>query len=127
MLKRSLAIVAVTACLGFVLAPQAQAAPPSGLKSYAAGSSASALLLSLLGQDVGVSATTAAVSSSPQATAAADGAALLLAGNPVPGAAPSKDPGGATHASQCPGVVDLGDLTSGALDGLTADIACLTT
>lgn len=125
MLKRLVAILASTALLALLAMPQAQAKGPDQLAEYGAGSSATALVLSLLDQQLAVSQTTAAVGSSPEA--AADGAALLLAGNPVPGAAPSRTPGGAATNEACPIQADLDEITQGALSALELEVACVTT
>lgn len=125
MFKRSVAILACSAVLALLITPAAQAKGPDKLKEYGAGSSATALVLSLLGEELAVSATTAAVGSQPQA--AADGAALLLAGTPVPGAAPSSTPGGLAENSVCPIEADLAEITMGNLSGLELEVACLDT
>lgn len=125
MLKRSVAILASTAVLALLAVPSAQAKGPDELAEYGAGSAATALVLSLLDQQLAVSQTTAAVGSAPEA--AADGAALLLAGNPVPGAAPSRTPGGAPSNQACPIQADLDEITQGALSALELEVACLTT
>lgn len=125
MLKRSVAVLASTAVLSLLVAPAADADGPTELAEYGAGSSATALVLSLLGEELAVSSTAAAVGSTPQA--AADGAALLLAGTAVPGAAPASTPGGLAANSVCPIEADLAEITSGALSGLELEIACVET
>ena len=125
MLKRTVAVLASGALVALLVTPPAQAAGPDELSEYGAGSSATALVLNLFDQELAVSATTAAVGSLPQA--AADGAALLLAGTPVPGSAPSSTPGGAANNSVCPAQADLDDVSEGNLSGLSVDIACLET
>ncbi len=126
MMKRSIATLGCTAVLALLAVPAAHAEAPSELESYGAGSSATALVLSLLGEELGVSATSAAVGSGP-AKAAADGAALLLAGSPVPGAAPSATPDGQPANESCPLEADLAEITQGALSGLELSVACVQT
>jgi len=125
MFKRSVAILAGSAVLALLVTPPAQAKGPDALAEYGAGSSATALVLTLLGEELAVSSTTAAVGSTPEA--AADGAALLLAGTPVPGAAPSSTPGGLPANQACPIQADLDEITQGALSGLELEIACVET
>jgi hypothetical protein len=76
MLKRSVAILATTACLAFALAPSAQAAPPEDVDPYGAGAAASALTIQLADLDLTFSATGVAISSKPEA--AANGQAVTL-------------------------------------------------
>jgi hypothetical protein len=73
MLKRSLATVTCSAVLALVFAPAAHAQDPD-LESYGAGASATALVLSLLEEELTFSSTGAAVGSTPEA--AANGQAL---------------------------------------------------
>jgi LPXTG-motif cell wall-anchored protein len=133
MLKRTTATLATAGALALLVTPPARAAGPDQLDGYAAGSSATALEITLVDQELAFSATSAAVSSEGPAegtagpTAAADGAALLLAGTPVPSGAPSQTPGGQPSNDACPVGVDLGDLTGGAASGLTVAIACVAT
>lgn len=123
MLRRTIAVGATAAVISIAAMVPARAEAPK-LKSYDAASSASALEISLTDQTLAVSQTQAAVNGTPQA--AADGAALLLAGNAIPGRATSAAPEGPATAEQCP--VDLSALTSAlAGSGLTLDVACLKT
>ncbi len=92
MLKRTLAILATGAVGALALAPSAGAIANPKLDPYGAGAYASALEITLLGQDIAVSNTSAAITSTPEAKA--DGSALLIAGNPIPGATPAAAPGG---------------------------------
>jgi LPXTG-motif cell wall-anchored protein len=55
--------------------------------------------------------------------AASDGAALLVAGTPLPSGAPSQTPGGQPSNGVDTVSVDLGDSTEGAADGVAADLA----
>jgi hypothetical protein len=129
MLKRTIATLASAAALGLVISPSAQAAGPDQLSGYAAGSSATALALTLLDQELALSSTSAAVSSegpdegTAGPTAAADGAALLIAGTPVPSGAPSQTPGGQPSNSVEVVDIDLGEATGGAASGVVASIA----
>jgi len=125
MSRRITALVATGAFAALIAAPSPAAAEPPQIGSYGAGGSATALVLTLLGQELGVSDTAAAVGSEPEA--AADGAALLLAGNPVPGAAPSAAPGGQATNESCAVDVDLGELSGGALSALDLGLACVNT
>ena len=79
MLKRIVAILATAAAAAVLITPPAQASPPDQLDGYAAGSSATALAINLVDQQLAFSSTTAAISSEGP-TAAADGASLLVAG-----------------------------------------------
>lgn len=126
MFKRTVATLASGTLLALLIAPSARAEGPEQLAGYAAGSSATALAISLLDQEIAFSSTTAAVSSEGP-TSAADGAALLIAGSPVPEGAPAQTPGGAPTNSVCPVDVDLGELTEGAADGLAVSIGCVET
>ncbi|MFP5256422.1 MAG: LPXTG cell wall anchor domain-containing protein [Acidimicrobiia bacterium] len=126
-MRRTAAILATTGVLGLGFLPSASAQAPE--VSYSAGSSATALEIALVGQGLAVSHTTAGVTSTPVPTAKANGAALLLAGNPIPGDAPVEATEGedvTDSTSACP--VDLSALTE-ALAGtnLTIDVACTTT
>ena len=125
MFKRLAAITASTGILALLVAPPATAGGPQGFSSYGAGSSATALVLTLLGEELAVSSTAAAVGSAPEA--AADGAALLLAGTPVPGAAPSSTPGGLPSNEACPLQADLDEITMDALSALELEVACVRT
>jgi hypothetical protein len=133
MLKRTVAIAASAATLALLVTPPASAAGPDKLDGYAAGSSATGLVINLADQSIALAATTAAVSSEgpDDATAgpmaAADGAALLVAGTPVPEGAPSQTPGGKASNSVEVVNLDLGDATSGAADGLAAVLAKVNT
>lgn len=126
MLKRIAAIAAIGAVcvVSFGATTPAGAADPK-LKSYGAGAYATALELTLLGQNIAVSATSAAANSNPQAKA--DGAALLLAGSPVPGAAPSAAPEGPATNEVCALDLDLNELTAAAIDLLGLELACVET
>ena len=124
MFRRTTAILATTGVLALGVMSPARAAEPE-FETYQAGATGTALQLTLLGQQIAVSQTQAAVSSNP--SAAADGAALLLAGNAIPGAAPSKAPEGPATNEQCPVDLDLGELTGGALSALELTIGCVTT
>src|SRR3954464_3212993 len=102
MLKRTLAIAGTAAIIALAIAPSASASNLNGvgkLGPFGAGATAQALQLTLLGKDIAVSTTSAAADSKPEAKA--DGAALLLAGTPVPGAAPSAAPGGPASNKTC--------------------------
>lgn len=128
MSRRIAAVLAATALAGAALATTATAAPPSGLASYAAGSTATALELNVGGADglnLAVSRTGAVVNDGPQA--AADGAALLIAGNPVPGDAPSAAPEGPESNEVCAADVDLDEETGGQLSLLEVLLACVET
>jgi hypothetical protein len=125
MLKRSLAILATGAVAALALAPSAGAIENPKLDPYGAGAFASALEITLLGQDLAVSNTSAAITSTPEAKA--DGSALLLAGSPIPGAAPAAAPGGPATNQSCAIDLDLGELTGGAIDLADAHLACVNT
>ena len=124
MLRRTIATGAIAAAVTIAAIAPARADAPK-LKSYDAASSASALEISLAGQTLGISQTQAAVNSKPEA--AADGAALLIAGTPVPGAAPSAAPAGPATNSACPLAEDLAQASQGNLSGLRLEVACLNT
>lgn len=124
MLRRTTAILGTTAVLALGVMTPARAEAPE-LESYAAGATGTALQLTLLGQQLAVSQTNAALSSTPNA--AADGAALLLAGTPVPGSAPSAAPEGPATNESCPLELDLDEVTQGALSALQLEVACFTT
>src|SRR5262245_3032197 len=111
MLKRTTAVLATAAIGVLAFVPSASAIDNPKLDPYGAGAYASALELTLLGQDLAVSTTSAAITSKPEAKA--DGAALLLAGNPLPGAAPSAAPGGPATNKTCAINIDLAQLTAG--------------
>lgn len=129
MLRRTTAILATAAALTLVVVAPTRAQAPPG---YHAGATATALQLTLLGQQFAVSQTEAAISSVATDThpnapwGVADGAALLLAGTPVPGAAPSSSDGPPTN-EVCPIQADLNEITQGNLSGLTLEVACVTT
>ncbi len=123
MFRRTTAVLATAAVISLaVMAPARAQTPPTDLNAAAA--TATALQLTLLGQTLAVSQTQAAVGES--GFAAADGAALLLAGTPVPGGAPSAA-GGQESNEVCPLELDLNEATSGALSGLQLEIACVRT
>ena len=124
MMRRTAAILATTGVLALGFLPSASAQAPE-LGGYAAGATGTALQLTLAGQTLAVSQTSAALDSTPKS--AADGAALLLAGTPVPGAAPSTAPEGPATNEQCPLEADLAEITQGALSLLELEVACLTT
>ena len=126
MRRRIAAILATTAVLAITTAAPAGAQDPQRLGGYDAGSTATALELTLLGQTLGVSHTTAGVSS-PEAQATANGAALLLAGTPVPGDAPAAAPGGPETNEACAADIDLGEESGGALSLLAVSLACVET
>jgi len=129
MLKRTVAILATAATAAILVTPPAGAAGPDQLQGYAAGSSATALVIHLVDQALALSATSAAVSSegpdegTAGPMAASDGAAVLVAGTPVPSGAPSQTPGGSKSNSVEVVNADLGDLTGGAADGFSVDVA----
>jgi hypothetical protein len=125
MFKRTVAILASAAVLALLITPSAQAAGPDELSEYGAAGSATALAINLFDQELAISTTTAAVGSLPQA--GADGAALLVAGTPVPGSAPSSTPGGSPSNQVCPASADVDEVSQGNLSGLTLEIACLDT
>jgi LPXTG-motif cell wall-anchored protein len=125
MLRRTIGITAAAAAISIAAIVPASAEAP--LATYQAASDGSALELTLGGETLAVSQTQSAVSSSPAPAAAADGAALLLAGSAAPGAAPSASPGTQETNSQCPIQADLDALTQGALSGLQLEVACLNT
>lgn len=123
MLRRTTAVLAMAAVSALAATGPVGAEAPAG--TYGAGGSATALVLTLLGQDLAVSDTVAAVGSEPKA--AADGAALIIAGSPVPGAAPSAAPGGEATNEACAIDIDLGEQSGGALSALDAGVACVNT
>ena len=125
MLKRTLAILATGAVGALALAPSAGAIANPKLDPYGAGAYASALEITLLGQDIAVSNTSAAITSTPEAKA--DGSALLIAGNPIPGATPAAAPGGPETNKSCAVDIDLGEITGGAIDLADAHLACIST
>lgn len=122
MLRRTTATLATAAALTLaVVAPApAQTAPDTN----AAAATATALQLTLLGETLAVSQTQAGIG---EGKAAADGAALLLAGTPIPGGAPSAFPDGPATNQACPVELDLNEATQGALSGLQLEIACVRT
>ena len=125
MLKRTIAAVALVGIAALTIAPTATAQDGRKLDPYGAGAYATALELTLLGQDLAVSTSSAAITSTPEASA--DGAALLLAGTPVPGAAPSKAPQGPGTNEVCAVDIDLAELTGGAISLAEAGLACVET
>jgi hypothetical protein len=130
MFKRISALVATLAIVALTFAPAASAVPnPNNgvgeLGPYGAGATAQALELTLLGKDLAVSQTTAAINSKPEAKA--DGAALLLAGQALPGPTPAAAPGGKASNKSCVANVNLSDLTGGAISLADAGLACVTT
>ena len=133
MFKRVVAILASTAVLALLITPPANAAGPDKLEGYAAGSNATALAINLIDQELAFAATTAAISSvNPDKAvegpvAMADGAALLVAGTPVPSGAPSKAPGGEAVNEICTTTADAGEITGGAADGVGLNHACVLT
>jgi len=124
MLRRTIGVLALLALVALAAPAPAGAQAPE-LSSYGAGGRATALVLTLLGQEVGISHTTATIGSEPKA--AADGAALLIAGTPVPSGAPSEAPGGEATNEVCTVDVDLGEQTGGALSALGLGLACVNT
>jgi hypothetical protein len=118
-------IGAATLAGALLAASTAVAAPPSGLESYGAGSTATALQVTLLGQDLAFSRTGAVVTSTPQASA--DGAALLIAGTPVPEGAPSAAPDGEATNEVCGADIDTGRDIAPELELLSLALACVTT
>jgi hypothetical protein len=125
MFKRIVAVLAAGAVAALTLAPSATAQDEPKLDPYGAGAFATALELTLLGQDLAVSTSSAAITSTPEARA--DGAALLLAGTPVPGAAPAAAPGGPATNEVCAVDIDLAELTGGAISLAEAGLACVET
>ncbi len=125
MLKRTTAILAAGAIAAIAFVPSAQALDNPKLDPYGAGAYATALELTLLGTDLAVSTSSAAITSTPEAKS--DGAALLLAGTPVPGAAPSSAPGGPASNEVCVLDLDLAELTGGAISLAEAGLACVET
>jgi hypothetical protein len=126
MLKRTLAILATGAVGALALAPSAGAQDTGPeLKPYGAGAFASALEVTLLGQDLAVSNTSAAITSTPEAKS--DGSALLLAGTPLPGNTPSSAPGGKGENKSCALDLNLAQLTAGAISLADAGLACINT
>jgi LPXTG-motif cell wall-anchored protein len=106
-----------------VMTPARAQEPPANVNAAAA--TATALQLTLLGQSLAVSQTQAAVGEN--GFAAADGAALLLAGTPVPGGAPAVAGGDQETNEVCPLELDLDEATAGALSALQLEIACVRT
>jgi hypothetical protein len=125
MLKRTIAILAIGAVGALALAPSAGAIEDPKLAPVGAGAFASALEVTLLGQDLAVSNTSAAVTSTPEAKA--DGSALLLAGNPLPGNAPASAPDGQSENKSCAIDLNLAELTAGAISLADAGLACINT
>ncbi len=125
MLKRTTAVLAAGAIAALAFVPSASALDNPKLDPYGAGAYATALELTLLGQDLAVSTSSAAITSTPEAKA--DGAALLLAGTPIPGAAPSAAPGGPASNEVCAVDIDLAELTGGAISLAEAGLACVET
>ena len=129
MLRRTTAVLAIAAAITFAVVAPAPAQDTSTPDRNAAAATSTALQLTLLGQTLAVSQTQALVDQTPEGVpfASSDGAALLLAGTPIPGAAPSLSPGGKSSNEACPLALDLDDATSGALSGLQLEIACTRT
>jgi LPXTG-motif cell wall-anchored protein len=125
MLKRTTAVLAAGAIAAIAFIPSASALDDPKLDPYGAGAYATALELTLLGTDLAVSTSSAAITSTPEAKS--DGAALLLAGTPVPGAAPSAAPGGPAANEVCAVDIDLAELTGGAISLAEAGLACVET
>lgn len=127
MLRRTLAILATTGAVAIAAIAPADAEAPQ-LESYVAGAAGTALELSLLGQSLAFSTTSAGVSDpqdgEPMATANAAGALIL--GQSIPGAALSNAPEGPATAEQCPGSLDTGALSAEQLQLLKVTIACAT-
>lgn len=128
MLRRTIATLAAAGILLVAAAPgvTAQDSSSSG-GDYAGGAQASALTLEILGQELALSFTQAGVASTPEPTAAANGAAALLVGSPVPGDAPVTATSGQSDTNEvCPlDLTPVTDLLAGS--GLTIDIACVRT
>lgn len=123
MFRRTTAVLATAAMISLaVMAPARAQTPPEDVNAAAA--TATALQLTLLGQTLAVSQTQAAVGEN--GFAAADGAALLLAGTPIPGGAPAVAGGQETN-EVCPVELDLDEATGGALSALQLEIACVRT
>lgn len=122
MFRRTTAVLATAAVISLAVMAPARAQTPEDVEAAAA--TATALQLTLLGQTLAVSQTQAAIGEG--GFAAADGAALLLAGTPVPGAAPSVA-GGQESNEVCPLELDLDEATDGALSALQLEIACVRT
>jgi LPXTG-motif cell wall-anchored protein len=128
MFRRTSAIVATSAVIALAAIAPAKAEAPQ-VQTYAAGASGTALEITLAGQNLSFSATSAGVASTPDAgaTAEANGAAALLAGTPVPGDALSKAPEGPGTNEACPGALDLNEASGGQLSLLGLEIACTRT
>ncbi len=126
-MRRTIGILATAAAISLAVVAPTPAQTPTD--TTAAAATATALQITLLGQQLAVSQTQAAVGQNEAGVpfAAADGAALLLAGSPVPGAAPSAQPGGLPATQGCPLELDLNELTGGALSALQLEIACMNT
>jgi LPXTG-motif cell wall-anchored protein len=127
MRRRTAAIVATAVAISLVVIAPARAeepAPDPDPARHAAAATATALQLTLLGEQLAVSQTQAAIG---EGIAAADGAALLIAGTPVPSGAPSLAPDGQGTNEACPIQLDLDEATQGALSGLELEIACVRT
>lgn len=125
MFKRTIAATAALGVAALAFVPSAGAQDDRTLDPYGAGAYATALELTLLGNSLAVSTTSAAITSTPEAKA--DGAALLLAGNPLPGAAPSAAPGGPGTNEVCAVDLNLAELTGGAISLADAGLACVET
>jgi hypothetical protein len=126
MKRRITATIGAAALASTILAASvATAAPPAGLEDYGSGATGTALELTLLGQELAFSRTGAVVTSAPQA--AADGAALLVAGTPVPDGAPSRAPDGESQNEVCPVDIDSGRDIAEELTLLGLNIACVRT
>jgi LPXTG-motif cell wall-anchored protein len=126
MKRRIATTLGVAALTGSILAASAAtAAPPAGLATYGAGATGTALQVTLLGQDLAFARTGAVITDAPQA--AADGAALLVAGTPVPSGAPSQQPGGEASNEVCPLAIDTGADLAPELELLNLALACVRT
>lgn len=124
MFRRTLAAVGTSALVAVaVIAPAGAEAPQL---DYVAGTSATALEITLAGQSAAFAVSTAGVSDpkdgGPMATA--DAAGALLVGQALPGAALSQAPDGPATGESCPASLDLGELSMGQLELLGLDIAC---
>lgn len=128
MFRRTSAVMATSAVIALAAIAPATAEAPK-VTTYAAGASGTAFEITLVGQNLSFSATSAGVASTPEAgaTAEANGAAALLAGTPVPGDALSKAPEGPPTNEACPGALDLNEASQGALSLLELEIACVAT
>jgi len=130
MMRRTTVSLAAVAALSLAVLVPAQAQDAPELDTFAGGATATALQLTLLGQQLGVSHTSAAVSSGDTGEdpkALADGAALLLAGTPVPEGGLVESSGTPAAKDVCAVDIDLADLTGGAVSLAEAGLACVET